>query len=156
MICRNEKAKKDQRGAIKGSSLRDDYGLQPKRDNIIMLSRVKSNANLLLSPSKKEMYIKNKSIKNYKWDAKQLTSISRRQQQDKKIDLCLLLLVPPLFECHTNNLRLLELEKTTSSALLYTEQHTNANNNDDIECLTEIIQWDLVLRDEEVSSDSTI
>lgn len=118
MICHNEIAKKDQRGAIKDNPLRDQHILQTnKRDhyrlsnNNIMLSRVERNANLLHSPDKKTAYIKsNKSTKNYKWDVKQLTSsIPRRQQQDeKRIDLPPLILVPPLFdECYNNinNLR---------------------------------------------------
>jgi hypothetical protein len=147
MICHNETAKKDQRIAIKSSSLRDPHVLQTKRDyyrlnnNNTMLSRVKSNANLLLlGPDKNTAYIKdNKSTKNYKWDAKQLTtSISRRQQQDKKrIDLRLLFLEPPLFDkCHN-------MGKTTSSVLSCTEQHNS--KNDDIKCLTEIMEWGLVL-----------
>ena len=113
MMCHNETAKKDQRGAIKDNPLRDQHILQTnKRDysrlnnSNILLSRVERNANLL-SPDKKTAYIKNnKSTKNYKWDVKQLTpSIPRRQQQDeKRIELPPLLLVPPLFdEYHSKN-----------------------------------------------------
>ena len=65
MICHNETGKKDQRGAIKDNPLRDQHILQTnKRDyyrlnnNNIMLSRVKRNANLLLSPDKKTAYKK--------------------------------------------------------------------------------------------------
>ena len=91
MMCHNETAKKDQRGAIKDNPLRDQHILQTdKRDyyrlsnSNILLSRVERNANLL-SPDKKTAYIKNnKSTKNYKWDVKQLTpSIPRWQQQDE-------------------------------------------------------------------------
>ena len=107
MMCHNETAKKDQRGAIKDNPLRDQHILQTNKRDYYRLNKNNIIANLLLSPDKKTAYIKNnKSTKNYKWDVKQLTpSIPRRQQQDeKRIELPPLLLVPPLFdEYHSNN-----------------------------------------------------